>query len=222
MLDISIYQKPFEIFGVNVGFSVVVAWCVIAALIVLLLFVRRAAGRFQEVPHGFQNVIEFAVEGIYDFARSKVGRHADSIAPFALTFIFYIFFTTIIDLFGIPPATEDINCTFALGLCSFIMVNVEALRFKGLKGRIKALAAPVPYALPIRILTDCVAPVSMGIRLFANVFVGGVIMQLVYMVFPLVVPAILASYFNVLHIGIQVFIFAMLSLTFAGEAVEQE
>ena len=65
-----------------------------------------------------------------------------------------------------------------------------------------------------------IAPVSMGIRLFSNVLVGGVIMQLIYAVVPIVLPAVIASYFNLLHVMIQTFVFGLLSLTYISEAVE--
>jgi F0F1-type ATP synthase membrane subunit a len=45
-------------------------------------------------------------------------------------------------------------------------------------------------------------------------------MQLIYNVVPIVVPAVLSVYFNLLHVGIQTFVFGLLSLTYAGEAVE--
>ncbi|MEG2860188.1 MAG: F0F1 ATP synthase subunit A [Clostridia bacterium] len=161
-----------------------------------------------------------AVDGIHSFAESKVGHAADFVAPVTMTLMTYVFFTTFVELFGISPATEDINCTFALGLFSFISVNVAGFHFKGFKGRVKSMATPSPIALPIRVLTDCISPCSMAIRLFANVMVGGVIMQLIYKVVPLVLPAAVAAYFNVVHVAIQTFVFGLLSLTYTGEAVE--
>lgn len=219
-LEISLKQKPFEIFGVNIGLSVVIAWGVTAVLIIIMLLLRRSIKHFKTVPKGTQNVLELAVDGIYKFAESKVGHSAEFVAPVILTLMLYIFSTTVVELFGLPPATEDLNCTLAIGLCSLIMVNVTAIRFTGIRGRIKNLTTPVKVVMPIRILTDLIAPVSMGIRLFANVLVGGVIMQLIYSVIPLVVPAAIASYFSFLHVGIQAFVFGLLSLTYIGEAVE--
>jgi len=74
--------------------------------------------------------------------------------------------------------------------------------------------------MPIRIITDLIAPCSIAIRLFANIMVGGVIMQLIYMVMPVILPAVVASYFSLLHVGIQTFVLGLLSLVYIGEAVE--
>ena len=74
--------------------------------------------------------------------------------------------------------------------------------------------------MPIKMITDLVAPFSMGIRLFANVMVGGVVMQLVYMAVPVILPAAVSAYFNVIHVMIQTFVFGLLSLIYTSEAVE--
>ena len=79
---------------------------------------------------------------------------------------------------------------------------------------------PSPVVMPIKILTDCIAPFSMGIRLFSNVLVGGVIMSLLYSVCPILLPVPISAYFNVLHIAIQTFVFGLLFLTYSGEALE--
>jgi F-type H+-transporting ATPase subunit a len=219
-LEISIFPKPFEISGVNVGLSVVVAWFVLLVLIVLLVFARLAVRRFAEVPKGTQNFLELVVQSVTDFAESSVGHYAYFVAPVTLTFMTYIVGTTFVELFGIPPSTEDINCTIALGLCSLIMVFVTAFRFKGVRGTVKSLAKPSAVVFPVKVLTLFITPFSLGIRLFANVLVGGVIMSLLYSVIPLVVPAIVASYFNVAHVLIQTFVFGLLSLIYISEAVE--
>jgi F-type H+-transporting ATPase subunit a len=204
-----------------VGLSVVIAWGVLAILILALAAIRLfVIPRFQKTPKGIQNVLEIAVDGVYNFAKNKVGHDAARfVAPMTMTFMTYIFFTTFVELFGLPPATEDLNCTIAMGLLSFITVNVVAIKCAGIKRRLKNLASPKAVIAPIRVLTDCIAPFSMAIRLFANVLVGGVIMQMIYALIPLVLPAAIASYFSVVHVGIQTFVFGLLFLTYVSEAV---
>jgi F-type H+-transporting ATPase subunit a len=79
---------------------------------------------------------------------------------------------------------------------------------------------PVAAVAPIRVLTDCITPLSMAIRLFANVLAGSIIMKLIYAVMPVILPAALSAYFNVLHVGIQTFVFGLLPLMYMGEALE--
>lgn len=220
MLEVHLTPKPFYIMGINVGLSVVVGWAVVALLLVGLGLLHMRVRRFTERPKGLQNVLELAVESMHNFAAGRVGHHADMVAPVAMTLMTFVFFGTFVEVFGISPATEDINCTIALGLFSFLSVNVAGLRVKGLGGRLRTLATPSAIAFPIRVLTDVVAPFSMGIRLFANVLVGGVVMQLLYHSVPLVVPAAVGIYFNVAHVMIQAFVFGLLTLIYTSEAVE--
>jgi F-type H+-transporting ATPase subunit a len=221
-LSVSLYPDPCYVFGVNVGLSVVIAWCVLALLLTgLLLLYFLVVRRMKPVPAGGQNVLEYVVDGIHRWAEGKVGHAAEFVSPVAMGLMAYVFCLSIIELFGLPPATKDINCTFAVGLCTFITFNVAGFKYRGgLRGRIKGLSSPSAMVLPIRILTDCIAPCSMAIRLFANIMVGGIIMELVYAVVPVVVPAILSAYFNVLHVGIQTFVIGMLMLVYTSEAVE--
>jgi len=222
VLEVSLYPKPFEVFGVNVGMSVFIAWCVMALLLISLVVIHfLVVRRMKPVPKGAQNVVELAVDGIHRWAEGKVGHAADFVAPVSMTLMTYVFFNTVIEMFGLPPATEDINCTFAMGLCTFITVNVAGLKFRGgIRGRIKGLSTPSPIVMPIRILTDFIAPCSIAIRLFANIMVGGIIMQLIYAVVPIILPAVVASYFNVLHVGIQTFVLGLLTLVYVSEAIE--
>jgi F-type H+-transporting ATPase subunit a len=218
---------PFRIGAVNVGQSVVIAWMVMAALIVSMFFAKDRIGRFSGAPKGFQALCELIVGGVHGFAIDRIGaghgssnRAADIAAPAALTLMTYVFITTVVELFGLPPATEDINCALALGLCAFITVNFTAIRVKGLKGRALAWTRPVAGVAPIRILTDLITPFSMAARLFANVLAGGVIMKLLYAVVPVLLPAAFGAYFSLLHVGIQTFVFGLLPLMYIGEAIE--
>ncbi len=221
MLEVSLVQKPYEIMGVNVGLSVVTAWCVLGILLLGMTLIHfLVVRRMKEVPTGCQNALELAVDGLYSFCAGKVHDAATFVAPMVATLMLYVFSVTVVELFGFHPATEDINCTLALGLCTFLLVNVTGLKFRGIEGRLKGLSTPSPVVLPIRIITDLIAPCSIAIRLFANIMVGGIIMQLIYSIVPVILPAVVASYFNLLHVGIQTFVLGLLSLVYIGEALE--
>jgi F-type H+-transporting ATPase subunit a len=222
VLEVSLYPEHFYVFGVNVGQSVFISWCVMAVLLITItLLYFLVVRRMKPVPKGAQNFVELVVDGVHRWSEGKVGHAADFVAPVTMTLMVYVFFNTVIELFGLPPATEDINCTFAMGLCTFVTVNVTGLKFRGgIRGRIRGLCNPSPIVMPIRIITDLIAPCSIAIRLFANIMVGGIIMQLIYAVEPIILPAVVASYFNVLHVGIQTFVLGLLTLVYVSEAIE--
>lgn len=222
MLEVSLYPTPYYLFGVNVGLSVVVAWCVMALLLTgLTLMYFLVVRKMKPVPAGAQNVVEFMVEGMHKWAEGKVGHAAALIGPVGMALMVYVFFNSIIEMFGFPPPTQDINCTFAVGLCTFVTFNVAGFKYRGgLRGRIRGLSTPTPIVMPIRMITDMIAPCSMAIRLFANIMVGSIIMDLIYMVAPIILPAVVASYFNVFDAGIQTFVIGMLTIVYTSEAVE--
>jgi F-type H+-transporting ATPase subunit a len=220
-VKVNIYPEAYQVFGINVGQSVVVAWGVLAVVILLLaaanLYIRK---RFSEKPKGLQTVLEMIIGGLENWAKGYVGESASFIAPVTLTLMVYVFSASIVELFGLPAATGDINCALALGLTCFLAVNATGLHARGLKGRLAGLCHPTPVVLPIRVLTDLITPFSMAIRLFANILVGAVIMEMIYNLVPIAVPAAFSSFFTVFEIGIQVFVIGLLSLIYTSEAVE--
>lgn len=220
MPEISITPHRVHLFGMEIGVSVIIGAAVVILLIILSVIINRSIKRFEDRPTGFQNIVELVIEGVHKFAEGKVGHNADAVAPVVLTLMSFVAAATLVELFGLPPATEDLSCTLALGFVTFITVNVTALREFGLKQRLKRMASPVAVVLPIRMMTDIVAPISMALRLFANVLVGGIIMKLIYAVIPVIVPAVLSVYFNLIHVAIQTFVFGLLTLNYTMEATE--
>lgn len=220
MPEISIMPHRVSFLGMEVGASVVVGWGTTLALLIVLVLGYFRIRRFTKTPKGAQKIMELIVDAVHRFAEGKIGHNADFVAPVVLALMSYIAVGTLVELFGIPPMTEDLSCTLALGLTTFLTVNVTALHDFGPKTRLKKLASPTPIVFPIRILTDLLAPVSMALRLFANVLVGGIIMKLVYAVMPVLLPVPIAAYFNVIHVGIQVYVFGMLTLSYVSEATE--
>jgi len=220
MPEISITPHHIAFFGFEVGASVVMGSFVVLLLVILCVLINLRVRRFQEKPTGIQNLIELAVESVYQFSKGKVGHNADFCAPMVLTLMTFIATATLVELFGLPPATEDLSCTLALGFTTFLLVNVTALREFGLLRRIRRMASPAFFVLPIRMMTDLVAPVSMALRLFINVMVGGIVMKLIYSAIPLVLPAAVSVYFNLIHVAIQTFVFGLLTLNYTMEATE--
>ena len=220
-IQVNINPVPFKILGVNVGLSVVIAWGALAVVLVLLILANRYIKKhFQEKPKGLQLVLEMIISGLEKWAKGYVGESAPFIAPVTLALMVYVFAASIIELFGLPAATSDINCALALGLFCFLAVNVTGIRYRGLRGRLAGLTHPSAFMLPIRLLTDLITPFSMAIRLFANILVGTVIMEMIYHLVPVVVPAAFSSFFTVFEIGIQVFVIGLLSLIYTSEAGE--
>jgi len=207
--------------GIPVTDAVCVSWIVIAGLMIFGLAVRfYFFPRFQEVPTGFQNVLELFVDWLYSFSHDSVHEFSSGLAPYMGTLALYLGFANIVELIGLRPPTTYIPTAFALSIITFFLINFYGIRKKGLWGRIRDYGKPVVFIAPIKVLTDLAVPVSLACRLFGNILGGLVVMVLIYNVMPLVIPSFLAIYFSLFDGLLQMFIFITLSLAFIGEAIE--
>ncbi len=222
MEEISITPPEVSIFGLHISETMLVTWMVILVLIVLAVLVRIfVIPRFKTVPKGIQNVLEMFVEFCEKFTNSQLGKRGASFAAYIFTIALIIVSTSLIELFGVRPPATDINFTIALALMSFVLINAFGFYYTGFLGRMKWFIKPKAFMLPINMVTHAVIPVSLSFRLFGNMFAGMIVMDLLYSVTYLAVgiPAVLSIYFNLFHVGIQTYIFLVLTLSFMEETV---
>jgi F-type H+-transporting ATPase subunit a len=212
----------FSIFGFDVSGTLFITWVVLLILILAAVAIRIfVIPKFKTVPKGFQNILETLVQYCENFADSALGKRGGTLAAYVFTIALLIVATSLTELFGFRPPATDINFTIALAGMSFILINVFGFYYTGFIGRMKWFIKPKAFMLPVNIVTHAVIPVSLAFRLFGNMFAGMVVMDLLYSVVWLSfgVPAILAIYFNLFHVGIQTYIFLILTLSFMEETV---
>jgi len=223
-LTVSISPSRVDIFGVSTSSTVVVAWIVMAALILFAVIVRIFfIPKFQEAPRGLQSVLEIAVGAISDFTKDKFGHKNETLAAYFFALAALLLGSVIVELLGLRPPTTDLTMTFSYALITFLMINYYGIKKKGVAGRVQSLMKPNAIIFPFRLLSDIAVPISLACRLFGNMLGGMVVVDLLYYsmgAFSVGVPAVLGLYFNAFHPLIQFFIFINLSLTFIGEAVE--
>lgn len=207
-------------------------WGFIIAAIIAVCGIWLGHG-LQKVPTTKRQIAaEFIVEKVYDYAQENLGRDAERYAPYIGTIFLYILMGSSLGLFGQRPITADVNVTFGLSLLTFLLIQVGGIKFLGLRGKIKHMCDPYPFMLPLNILEDCTLPVSLGFRLFGNIF-GGVIvvdlwMSLMEWLSSLVcsVPFLRAvlvlplnGFFDMFEPAIQTYIFVTLTMVFLSKAI---
>ena len=229
-------------FGVNK--VVLLMW--ISALLVFLLFFL--AGRQRSlVPTGVQNV----AESIVDFVREGVvlqtmGPEGMPYVPFLLTLFSFIFVCNIWEI--VPGVQMPVNARIALplflALLVWVIFNVVGLMKQGPIGYFKSMLFPpgVPKALyilvtPIELVsTLLVRPLSLSVRLFANMLAGhlllvsfAVITASVFepsglaIIWPFSFFLLVAlTGFEVLVAVLQAFIFTILAAVYIGGAMHPE
>jgi len=220
--EISVTPEKVNLFGLQISETMLITWVVMLIFIILAVVIRLfVIPRFKTVPKGIQNILEIFVDTCEKFTNSQLGKRGAAFAAYIFTVALMIVGTSLTELFGFRPPATDINFTIALALMSFVLINAFGIYYTGLWGRIKWFFKPKFFMLPVNMITHAVIPVSLSFRLFGNLFAGMVVMDLLYSVAYLSfgIPAVLAIYFNLFHVGIQTYIFLVLTLSFMEETV---
>ena len=183
-----------------------------------------------EVPDTLQNLLELLVEKLEGIVYSTMGKKAAPIySNYILTIFVFIFLSNISGLFGLRPPTADYGTTLSMGLITFTLIHVAQFRNLPLKQIWTDMCSPLPPWLPIwfpiNLISEIAVPISLSLRLFANVLSGTVMMALVYGLLSklaLVWPAALHLYFDLFSGAIQTYVFCMLSMTYISQNYEME
>ena len=200
-------------------------WIVMGLLIAFAVVVRIKLSGFRDVPKGFQNIVETAVETMSGFAVSTMGKKMEALGAYFFGIFAFILFSNYSGLLGLRPPTADLATTAALALSTFLLIH--GMGFAARKGGyFKDYLSPNPIFLPINIVGELSKPISLCFRLFGNVLGGVIIMGLVYQMLPFglrfILPDILHAYFDIFVGALQAFIFTVLSMTFIQQKVDGE
>ena len=227
------------------------AWSLGLGAVFCLLFGLAAKRATSGVPGGLQNAVEMIVEFIDDTV-SGIFRHRNSlIAPMALTIFVWVFLMNLMDLVPvdwIPKAAElagipymkivpstDPNITLGMALAVFLLILYYSVKVKGLGGFLKELLChPFPwYLAPVNLVLEGVTllakPVSLGLRLFGNLYAGEMIFILIALMYGGFLLGVFGAVlhwawamFHVLIITLQAFIFAVLTVVYLAQAHDVE
>jgi F-type H+-transporting ATPase subunit a len=174
---------PMHLFGYDISFTNSALWmCIIAGSAALLLTLGASSRRL--VPTRLQSIAEMSYFFVADMIRSASGTDGLRFFPFVFTLFFFVLFANLYGMFplGLFPlirpftVTSHIVVTFALAIFVFFMVIVIGIARHGFK--FFGLFAPdVPlwmliFMIPIEIVSFCSRPISLSVRLFANMMAG--------------------------------------------------
>jgi len=199
-------------------------------------------------PSKVQAVFEWGYDQLRSLIRTNVSDDALFIIPLAMTLFLYILIANWIEIFPLAlfpvlhGANADLNQTLAMALIVIGVVQWYSVKVLGWKGFLRRFTKPFELPLPARIvftplniLEELVKPVTLSLRLFGNIFAGGVMIGLIAGFGTLALPAvgtvggtiigtallIVWKAFDVIFIGfIQAFIFMLLTVIYFGMARE--
>jgi F-type H+-transporting ATPase subunit a len=192
------------------------------------------------IPRGWQNFVEVVVDFVDTQVRESFHSHDKMLAPLALTIFVWVFLMNAMDLLpvdllpmlaaeaGIPylrvVPTADLNLTFGLSISVFFIVIYYSIKHKGVKGYGKDfLTHPfgikfAPFNFILKVVEDIAKPMSLGLRLFGNLYAGELIFILIALL-PWWIQWTLGgvwAIFHILVIVLQAFIFMMLTIVYVS------
>ncbi len=214
----------YEIFGQTVWITTthICLLIIVLALIGIAFAINRVMLRATEVPGPVQNVAEIVVDMLDGVVKGGMGKSAHKFMNYIGTVFIFILICNISGLFGLRPPTADYGVTLPLGLITFTLIHYNKFKYQKISGVIKGLCDPWPFWAPINMIGDIAVPISLSLRLFANVLSGTVMLALVYGLLSFIAigwPAILHVYFDLFSGAIQTYVFCMLTMTYISDAI---
>jgi F-type H+-transporting ATPase subunit a len=212
------FERPvvFALAGAPVTTTVVVTAAMVALLSALAVVAGRRIGR---TPGRWQAVAEWGVAGLAGMLGEITAGDPTRFLPLVATVAVFVLAANLLAVLPLVEApTADVNTPVALALVVFFSVHYYGVRELGAWGYVRKFARPSVLFLPINVLGNLTRTFSLAIRLFGNMISHQIIVAILFVILPLVVPAVLEIFG--LFIGVlQAYIFTILTIVYIGGAV---
>ncbi|MBI1778248.1 MAG: F0F1 ATP synthase subunit A [Proteobacteria bacterium] len=218
--------------GHDLAFSNSSLWMVVALLVLMAFFVAATA-KAAVVPGRLQSTAELAYEFIAGMVRDNVGEAGKPFFPFVFTIFTFILAG---NLLGMVPYsftfTSHIIVTFSLAIVTFLGVTLVGLVLHGLHFFSFFVPKGVPvFMLPLMVVIEVLSyltrPISLSVRLFANMMAGHTMLKVfasftimlgIFGVAPIAINVALTG-FEILVALLQAYVFAVLTCIYLNDAI---
>ena len=212
-------------FSINIGSSILQQWAIIIIVGIVIAFMTRGLSVVPATKK--QTVVEMYVEGISNWVKGTMGSEYAGFAAYIGALAIFLFIMNITDLVGLHPPTADYSVALVLSLLTFGIVQINAIMKNGFGGYLGGYIHPSPALLPLNILERVMLPVTLSLRLFGNITIATVVIELllqglqnVAWIAQLVIPVPFQAYFDLFDGALQTFIFAMLTMVYVKMTAE--
>ncbi len=218
---------------------------VIISVIVLLFILNKGYKLMKnkenhKIESNFEMIFIMIIEFITSIPKAFLGeKRGKKFAPLGITLFTIIFMSNTLVIFGLREGATAIIFPLTLAFTMFFIWTIYALKTVGIKRYVKDIFFPIPLMFPMEIIGRLAMPVSMGMRLFGNVFSGFLVMGLLWMaigslitsgiigaifgfIFGPMIGAALTFYFSIFAPFIQALVFTSLTMSNINSLVEEE
>ena len=223
---------PLELFEINISFtnsSLFMSLAIISIILLLLISIKNQS----LIPSRLQSISEIFYEFIANMISDNIGEKGHKFFPLIFTLFAFILFG---NMLGMLPYgftfTSHIIVTFVLAICIFLFVTLLGIFIHGFKffGLFVPKGVPMlmlPLMIPIEIISYLSRPISLSVRLFANMMAGHTMLKIfasfivplgIFGVAPLIVGVALTA-LEVLIAFLQAYVFTILTCIYLNEAI---
>lgn len=204
---------------------------VIACLLTMFVVWIMKGKLSEDDPSNGQQTLEAGVLAIRGMLVEVVGEQGIKYFPVVATFATLILISNLMGLFPLfMSPTASTSVTFALGISSFVYYNYIGIKENGLFAHLGHWAGPIWWMawliFPIELIGNFIRPMSLGVRLFGNMFadeqvamtvanLGGMVGLPIWST-QILVPVLLMPLALFVAL-IQTFVFTLLSMVYLGE-----
>lgn len=209
------------ILGLTFNLDTILSTVVVGAVVIALGFFLRSKVTSTGVPSRIQLFWETLVSAIRGQVEQLMGV---SVAPYTIplgvALFLFILLANWIELIPtehhLPAPTADANTTYALAVLVILWVHAASVRRNGVGSYLAHYTKPNPGLLPLNVLEELVKPVSLSLRLFGNIFAGGIMISIISLLptYLLWLPHGLWTLFDLFVGVIQAVIFTLLTITY--------
>ncbi|MDH3530073.1 MAG: F0F1 ATP synthase subunit A [Acidobacteriota bacterium] len=228
-------STPEQAFGVPYSPETAIPWYTVMFVIACLLSVATIwvlKGKLSEDdPSKGQLTLEAGFLAVKDLIVTVVGEHGYKYFPVVATFAVLVLVSNLMGQFPLfMSPTAHVNVTFALGIASFVYYNSVGIRENGLINHLAHFAGPklplimavimTPLIFTIELVSNMIRPMTLGLRLFANMFADE---QIAYQAAHIFEPfsqylfPILVMPLAVFVAFVQTLVFTLLSMIYISE-----
>lgn len=223
----------FHLFGLDISLNKAVLMMGVIITLAAWLLIAAGGGR-RLVPTRLQSLAELLVEFIRGMILDTMGEKGMRFFPFIATLFVFILFSNMLGLIpGAYTVTSQIVVTSVFALFVYVMSLVVGFVTHGVKflGILIPPGTPtllLPLMMPIELISQLARPVSLAVRLFANMTAGHTILAVLFgmaLSLPLAIgwaPFVFTIAMNGLEVGIafiQAYIFTILTCVYLGDAI---
>ncbi len=220
----------------SVGLGVLFLW----------ILYKTAIKATSAVPGKWQCAVEMVVDFVNDSVQEVFQSKDRLIAPLSLTIFVWVFLMNSLDLLPVDllpivaqraglehlrvVPSADVNITLSLSLGVFFLILFYSIRMQGMRGTFRSLALHpfnhwlfIPINLLLETLSLLAKPLSLGLRLFGNMYAGELIFILISALLPWWAQwafSVPWAIFHIVVIALQAFIFMVLTIVYLAMAGE--